>query len=211
MSEGTSIALYCIVMAVAVVLIVYLGTLHLPKMRAKKSFLLQQRVAEIVEHLHDLNAPYEIIYIIDQEGKVVAEETQYDPDRVALKEEQVVFMQTNPGCISIHNHRTNTPPSIDDLMEAAERCESCLIVVTPKYKYIITPSLTGWKSIEDLEAAVQKHSDKLRVINITGLTFTPADDGGWLLHTNYEIESTEGSLEAIVRELGYGYVRREIV
>lgn len=162
-------------------------------------------IAEIAKSLRGL--PYEAEYIIDQDGETLFNQTQYNAKSVEFSDEQIAYMVAHPGSISIHNHNTDTPPSVTDLSFAARTRQNCFIVVSPNYTYIVEPPASGWKGDDELEAFCKKHMRLFNIINRTERFAGFDRDGAILMLSEVEYETTDEAMAAIVAKLGYHYVR----
>lgn len=91
-------------------------------------------------------------------------------------------------------------------LEAAHRLESCMVVVTPNYKYTIAPPAAGWKDSATVNYVVAKHWKLFRPPSEDSVQERLNDS----ISDQSEYEMTDAALEAITRELGYFYAKEEI-
>lgn len=166
-----------------------------------------ETIAMIIKNLRGL--PYEVEYIIDKDGNIIFEQTQYSPKNVEFTDEQIAYMKSHPGTISIHNHDTDTLPSMTDLSFSARTKQDRLIVVSPHYTYVVTPPASGWKSDDELNAVLEKYMHLFSIINYSEHFAGIAPDGVVLMATEIEYETTDEAMAAIVDELGYHYFRED--
>lgn len=177
--------------------------------RAATASCLPEIIANLEESLRGL--PFETEYILDQEGKIIFQQTQYNQKFVEFSDEQIQYLQQHPGSISLHNHDTDTPPSCTDLAFAALTAQSFLLVISPHFRYIVSPGPTGWKDSTALDQAFNKHRHLFKVVDLPGERVVGIDnDGALVTETLIEVESTDAAIEAVTQELGYCY-RKDVL
>lgn len=178
------------------------------RIRRGASIKLDRTVADLARILRA--TPYEVMYIVDDCGELIFEATQYDTRRVHLSDREIAYLQSHPGSIGLHNHDTDVPPSVGDLLFAARTRQSCLIVVSPHYLYTVEPPESGWKTDQETNAAFGNLFYLFKVVDENQHFAGIASDGAILVETEYRIESTDAAIEALTDRLGYAYTREDI-
>lgn len=150
----------------------------------------EQTILETMEHLRGLN--FEVEVAIDPDGEIIGEYTQYHPLHTEHTDEEIVYLRGIDGLTMIHNHDTDTPPSVQDLLYAGNIQLAQMIVVTPSYNYFVSPGKNGWSTGEELNDVVNKYLHLFKVVSTS--------PGGLI-----EIASTDQAIENVARDLGYTY------
>lgn len=171
------------------------------------SDLLKRRIIEAIEILHGLKFEAEIV--LDEKGETIMNVTQYDSTQICFTNEQLLFLQSHPGLIGIHNHDEDVPPSLRDLNFAATAQHKSIIVVSPHYVYYVAPGVDGWKSEPELNAEAETYLDLFQHdVKRRRLVGSEADGGVWF-EEDIELTSTHEALEAVAQALEYEYRRWE--
>lgn len=166
---------------------------------------LEKSLTSIIDSIRNL--PYEVQYFVRQDGKIIYSTTQYSPKRVTPPPERLSYLREHPGAIGVHNHNDDVPPSMNDLVFAADMKMSRTIVVSPHYVYTVLPPADGWKNQDAVNVAIQKH---LRLFKATKKGQTAvALGGGIAVYDDIELETTEAAMVAVAQELGYTYIREK--
>ena len=99
-------------------------------------------IEETIKRLHGLN--FEVEVVLEEDGEIFFETTQYYTEFVHQTDEQIARFRDNGDLVSVHNHVDDTPPSVQDLLYAAEADFAQIVVVTPKWIYRIVRPELGW-------------------------------------------------------------------
>lgn len=176
--------------------------------RVKAMRQLSISLNEVIDSLRNL--PYEVEYILNEKGEIIFSETQYNARAVNFSNEQIAYLQSHPGSISVHNHNENIPPSLDDLAFAALCNNSYFVVVSPNYIYTVGPSASGWKSGEEVNVVVNRHLHLCKTTVVGRKLVKVETDGAQIYAEDFEIATTEEAIKAITEDLGYFYERRSL-
>lgn len=177
----------------------------------KSCAAVEARLAEVAKAIRNL--PYEISVFIDPVGEIVFKETQHDAKAVRFSNAQIGYLQQNPRHINIHNHNTDTPPSIQDLFFSAQVKAAYFVVVTPHYTYTVYPRpVSGWASEAELNEAVNKFQPLFKLV---GMKFDneiveTLPDGSVISADTLEYECTDEAIESVTQYLGYRYDREPV-
>lgn len=165
------------------------------------------KLNEIAQSIRDL--PYEVSIFIDQSGGIVFQQTQYDSKAVHFSDVQINYLENHPRHINIHNHDTDTPPSVQDLLFSARIKAAYFVVVSPHYTYTVYPHpVSGWASHAELEAAVTKYEYLLHPVGQEKHFVGTDSDGAFMFEEVTEYECTDAAIESITQHLGYHYTRQ---
>lgn len=161
-----------------------------------------------IKRLRGLNFEVEVVLRVD--GTMFSETTQYNPEFVVHTEQQVALFRSNGDLTQIHNHVDDIPPSLQDLLYAAEADFAQIIVVTPHWVYYVSRPTTGWKKETELLAALEKYFQLFETQRVGDPEFVMmAPDGSVIKSENYEVTSTDEALAAVCRDLQYALTKVE--
>lgn len=182
---------------------------HGPHKPSGDTSALDRAIDSLVEPLRHL--PYEVGYALAPDGTTLVTNTQYHRREVDFTPEQITYLRDHPGAVGVHNHNADIPPSGQDLRFAATVCYSATVIISPNYRYTITPPTSGWKTHDELNAAFSRH---LGLFKVTLRKLKPRGidprDGAILTESEFEIESTEAGIQTVCRELGYTYRKEKL-
>lgn len=156
---------------------------------------------------------YETMYAYDSEGEMLFCATQYDSKTVRFSPEQEDYLVSHPGCVTMHNHVEDIPPSLNDLVYANQMKLDFFVVMSPNFAYLVMPGRSGWQSVEALGRAATKHLDLFRIVaannTVTDNRFN--DDGRFMFYADIDITSTDEAIAAITNQLGYTYRKEPLL
>lgn len=166
-------------------------------------------IAETIGRLRGLN--FEVEVVLNGDGGIFSETTQYDAEFVQQTDEQVRLFRENGNLISIHNHIDDTPPSVQDISYVAMANFAQVIVVTPKKVYRILRPEAGWKTQNDIVEAVNQRVDLFEKRRVGEPTIVAVEsDGAVVEAVDYAFVSTDEALEAVCQDLGYELLKEEV-
>lgn len=175
--------------------------------RTEGKMSLPNTLLDIIEHVQ--GAKYEMLFVVDRNGEIVFEETQYQPERVDLTEEQHEYMRAHPGLVEIHNHNDDTPPSLDDLiMSASDKCSECMVIGT-EHLYSVRP-VKDWRSDAEMYQLLEKHKHLATSEVVENRCVGQYPDGSLLIETIESVKSTEEFLQKITKDAGYIYEKMRL-
>jgi len=171
--------------------------------------VLSSAISETIERLHGLNFEAEVV--MGGNGEIFSETTQYSTEFVHQTNEQIAMFKDAGDLIGIHNHVEDIPPSMRDLLYAAEADFAQIIVVTPRWVYRISRPDTGWEEEAKLNDAMSRHLELFKGRQVEKPVVVAIESDGAVVESEcYEIASTDDALEAVCRDLGYIITKEEV-
>ncbi len=125
-------------------------------------------IAEVVMNLHDRE--YETIVAFSADGEKICDHTSYLIDSASAPETSATKIINNKGSIIIHNHPDDAAFSGRDLLTAISCHTSYMIVTSPSYVFVLSPSKRGWGDATKVydyyeKNLAQRLSEIKRVVN----------------------------------------------